>query len=70
MKNSKPKDSKVAMTIRVGTVWAAALNIMAEKRAQTVEELIEDLIRDAALDFTAQQHKGKLMRVVDHTSDK
>ncbi len=70
MKNSKPKDSKVAMTIRVGTVWAAALNIMAEKRGQTVEELIEDLIRDAALDFTAQQHKGKLMRVVDHTSDK
>ena len=70
MKNSKPKDSKVAMTIRVGTVWAAALNIMAENRGQTVEELIEDLIRDAALDFTAQQHKGKLMRVVDHTSDK
>jgi len=63
----KQRDSKVAMTIRIGSIWARALAVIAESRGWTIEQTIEEMIRDAALDHTAQQHKGRLIRLTDHT---
>ena len=57
---------KVAMTIRIGTLQASALKVMAESRGRTIEETINDIIKQAALEFVSQQHRNKdsFVRVV------
>jgi len=59
---------KVAMTIRIGSIQAAALEVIAESRGQTIEEAVNDIIKDAALELVSRQHrnKDKFVRVVQH----
>ena len=59
---------KVAMTIRIGSIQAAALQVIAESRGQTIEEAVNDIIKDAALELVSRQHrnKDKFVRVVQH----
>ena len=61
---------KVAMTIRIGSLQAAGLKVMAESSGRTVDEVIDDIIKSAALEYIIRSHRNKdaFVRVVDHES--